>query len=43
MSSLDRHELYKRMLVASEGIIQIGYLDDHEVSDVVQFLKTLTY
>jgi cytochrome c peroxidase len=43
MSALDRHELYKRMTVASGNIIQMGYLDDDEVSDLVEFLKTLSY
>jgi cytochrome c peroxidase len=43
MSSLDRHEIYKRMLAGAEGIVQIGYLDDQEVSDISEFLKSLSY
>ena len=43
MSPLDRHELYKRMIAAAETMINIGYLDDEEVADVVKFLQTLSY
>ena len=43
MSPLDRHELYKRMIAAAETIINIGYLDDDEVSYVVEFLQSLSY
>lgn len=43
MSPLDRHEFYKRMISAAQGIIRIGYLDDQEVAQVVAFLHTLSY
>ena len=43
MSPLDRHEFYKRMIAAAETIINIGYLDDDEVADLVEFLQTLSY
>ncbi len=43
MTPLDRHEIYKRLTVASDRIIQIGYLDDAEVADLTDFLKALNY
>jgi len=31
------------MIAAAETIINIGYLDDDEVADLVEFLQTLSY
>lgn len=43
MSPLDRHEIYKRMLAGSNEIIQIGFLNDREVADLVKFLGSLSF
>jgi hypothetical protein len=43
MSSLDRHEYFKRLTASAENVKLIGYLDDDEVRQVVTFLKTLSF
>jgi cytochrome c peroxidase len=43
MSRLDRVEFYKKMLASSDGILSIGYLDEQEVDELEEFLRTLAY
>lgn len=42
MSQFDRNELFKR-IASIDTTSQIGYLDETEISDVVNFLKTLDF
>jgi hypothetical protein len=43
MSRLDRHEYFKRLTASAANVKLIGYLDDDEVDQVVDFLKMLSF
>jgi cytochrome c peroxidase len=43
LSNIDRNELYKKLAVSGDMIDSIPYLDDEEVSNLVKFLKTLSF
>lgn len=43
MDALQRHEFYKSIVAAGSDMLQISYLDDEEVADLVAFLKALSF
>ena len=43
ISDLERVELYKKLKVSGQNINQIPYLDDEELNQLVDFLKSLSY
>ena len=43
MDKLERHEYYKRLSVSAQDILDISYLTDGEVDDLVQFCETLSF
>ena len=43
ISELERVEMYKRLKVSGQNINQIPYLDDEELDQLVEFLKSLSY
>ena len=43
MDELDRHEYYKKLSISSQSILDISYLTDKEVGDLVGFLETLNF
>lgn len=43
MASLERSELYKKMMASNNGAKNIAYMDDEEIEKLIAFLKTLSY
>ncbi|MET4701830.1 cytochrome c peroxidase [Constrictibacter sp. MBR-5] len=43
LTSLDRHEFFKRLAASADSGLLMGYLDDAEVEALVGFLKTLSF
>ena len=43
MAPLDRHEMYKRLAVAGDNMLRIGFLNEDDVSAVEAFLGTLSF
>lgn len=43
MSPLDRHEYYKRLAVAGDDLLRIGFLSEEDVDALIVFLHTLSF
>ena len=43
ITDLERVELYKRLKVSGQNINQIPYLDEEELDQLVEFLKSLSF
>jgi cytochrome c peroxidase len=43
MDPLDRHEYYKKLSISSENILDISFLKNDEIENLVQFLGTLNF
>ena len=43
MDNLQRHEYYKILAASAQGILDISYLTDEEVDDLVRFCETLSF
>ena len=43
ISDLERVEMYKRLKISGQNINQIPYLDENELDQLVEFLKTLSF
>ena len=43
INDLERVELYKRLKVSGQNINQIPYLDEEELDQLVEFLKSLSF
>ena len=43
ISDLERVEMYKKLKISGQNINQIPYLDENELDQLVEFLKTLSF